>query len=245
MSSLISPAPLGLWDVRLPLQCWSVAPQPLFRMLLRTHLSPGLFQGNESSVQMWQSPSKQEGKCSPVFQILLSSLQYCRLIEAFSKGNFCCSQPSFPCLIRNRSVFLGLDSLNSPWGEMWNKRINYFKTEILSSLGIKLESENEKHRRCLAVLRCFTGPPDSSPLFRFQFCLTLVSMISSDSLKNVLGEIEHWWGNKTPVLNFYIAIYYKNHHNRAFMNFGPFVLRLTHSHYFDTSLINMHIEYHS
>lgn len=94
---------LGLWDVGLPLQCWSVAPQPLFRMLLRTHLSPGLFQGNESCVQKWQSPSKQEGKCGSVFH-LLSSLQCCRLIEAFSEDNFYCLQPPFPFPIRNRSV---------------------------------------------------------------------------------------------------------------------------------------------
>lgn len=147
---------LGLWGIGLPLQCWSVAPQPLLRMLLETHLSAGLFQGNESSVQKWQSPSKQEGKYSSVFPLLLSSLQCYRLIEAFSKDNFYCSQPSFPFPIRNRSVLLWLNSLNSPRGDMWNKRINYFKTKIQSSLGIKLESENEKQRRSLAALRCFT-----------------------------------------------------------------------------------------
>lgn len=141
----------------------------------RTHLSPGLFQGNESSVQQWQSPSKQEGKCGPVFQLLLSSLQICRLIEAFSEDNFGFSRPSFPCLIRNRSVFLWLDSLNSPWGAMWNKRINYFKTQILSSLGIKLESVKEKHRRFLLRWDAsHSSPPDGSPLFRFQSSLTLL-----------------------------------------------------------------------
>lgn len=124
---------MGLWDVGLPLQCWSAAPQPLFRKLLRTHLLPGPFQGNESFVEKWQSPSKLGGKCGPVFQLLLSSLQYCRLIEAFSEDNFCCLQPSFPFPIRNRSLLLWLNSLNSPRGEMWNKRINNFKTKILSS----------------------------------------------------------------------------------------------------------------
>lgn len=184
-------------DVGLPLQCWSAAPQPLFRMLLRTHLSPGLFQGNESFVQKWQSPSKQEGKCGPVFQLLLSSLQYFRLIEAFSEDEFCCLQPSFPFPIRNRSLLLWLNSLNSPRGEMWNKRINYFKTKILSSLGIKLESENEKHRRSLAALRRFTefSPLSDLPLSDFTR-VYLWYQWYSDCLKNMLGETEHLWGKK-------------------------------------------------
>lgn len=178
---------LGLWDVGLPLQRWSVAPQPLFRMLLRTHLSPGLFQGNESSVQKWQSPSKQEGKCGPIFQLILSSLQYCRLIEAFSEDKFYCSQPSFPFPIRNRSVLLWLNSLNSPRGEMWNKRINYFKTKILSSLGIKLESEDEKHRRSLAALRCFTEFPP------WQFSLFQISLLSNFGISDILTVWRTCW----------------------------------------------------
>lgn len=186
MSSLISRASLGLGGVRLPLQCWSAAPQPLFRMLLRTHLSPGLFQGNESSEQMWQSPSKQEGKCSPFFQLLLSSLQtdWSLLGGQF----FCYSQPSFPCLIRNRSVFLWLNSPNSPRGEMWNKRrINYFKTKILSSLGIKLESENEKHRRSLSEPRCFT---EFSP---WQFFLIQISVLSNFSIIDIFWTLGRNW----------------------------------------------------
>lgn len=132
-----------------------------------------------------------EGNAAPSFN---SSFHLCRLIEGFSQGNFCSSQPSFPCLIRNRSVFLWLNSPNSPRGETWNKRINYFKKKILSSLGIKLESENEKHRRSLAELRCFTEfSPWQFSLLRFQPCLTLVSLISSERW----GEIDRWWGNKT------------------------------------------------
>lgn len=130
-----------------------------------------------------------KGNAAPSFN---SSFHLCQLIEAFSQGNFCFSQPSFPCLIRNRSVFLWLNSPNSPRGETWNKIINYFKTKILSSLGIKLESENEKHRRSLAELRCFTEfSPWQFSLFRFQPCLTLVSLLNVGEKLIAGGEIRH------------------------------------------------------
>lgn len=192
MSSLISRASLGLGDVRLPLQCWSVAPQSLFRMLLRTHLSLGLFQGNESSVQMWQSPSKQEGKCSPFFQ--LPPFISADWLKPSRRAIFAAHSRLFPAWSEiDRSSYDWI-LRNSPRGETWNKRINYFKTKILSSLGIKLESENEKHRRSLAELRCFTEfSPWQFSLFRFQPCLTLVSLISSERL----WEIDRRWGNKT------------------------------------------------
>lgn len=177
---------LGFQGVGLPLQCWSVAPQPLLRMLLRTHLSPGLFQGNESLVQKWQSPSKQEGKYGSVFQLLLSSLQCYTPIEAFSEDNFYCSQPSFPFPIKNRSVLLWLNSLNSPRGDMWNKRINYFKTKIQSSLGIKLESENEKQRRSLAAQRCFR-------VFPLIVLLFPTSVLSNFGISEILTVWRTYW----------------------------------------------------